>query len=110
MGTIFLLPVYTFLLLYYKNLILNFLYEIFAEENEEEVQRRIAAGTGGDPELYVWIADRGLIVASLNTMALLILGVPYAVLWVCLGRLLNVLPFYRRNSGGVAADDGGDDH
>ena len=37
MGTVFLLPVYTFLLLYYKTLILNFLYEIFAEENAEEV-------------------------------------------------------------------------
>src|SRR6202042_3565036 len=37
LTVIFLLPVYTFLLLYYKSLILNFLYEIFAEENAKEV-------------------------------------------------------------------------
>lgn len=34
---VLILPVYTFLLLFYKKLILNFLYEIFAEENLKKV-------------------------------------------------------------------------
>ena len=41
MGTlsmIFLLPVYTFLFLFYKNLIVTFLYNIFADEDAAEVQ------------------------------------------------------------------------
>src|SRR6185295_9957045 len=37
LTTATLLPVYTFLLLYYKTLIVNFIYEIFAEENAREV-------------------------------------------------------------------------
>ncbi len=41
----------------------------------------------------------GLIVASLNTIALLMLGVPYAILLGILGAILNVIPFI----GGVLA-------
>jgi len=99
LTTAFLLPVYTFLLLYYKNLILNFLYEIFAKENEEEV-RAVLRQTRGAIQSYMYgLLIEGLIVASLNTLALLILGVPYAVLLGVLGAILNVLPFF----GGILA-------
>jgi predicted PurR-regulated permease PerM len=40
-----------------------------------------------------------LIVATLNTIALLLIGVPYAVLLGVLGALLNILPFI----GGILA-------
>lgn len=94
LTTAFLLPVYTFLLLYYKNLMLNFLYEIFARENEEEV-RTVLRQTRGAIQSYMFgLLIEGTIVASLNTLALLILGVPYAVLLGTLGAVLNVLPFF----------------
>jgi predicted PurR-regulated permease PerM len=99
MTTAFLLPVYTFLLLYYKNLILNFLYEIFAEENEKEVQVVLRATRGAIQSYMYGLLIEGLIVASLNTLALLILGVPYAILLGVLGAILNVLPFF----GGILA-------
>jgi predicted PurR-regulated permease PerM len=99
LTTAFLLPVYTFLLLYYKNLILNFLYEIFAKENEEEV-RVVLKQTRGAIQSYMYgLLIEGLIVASLNAIALLILGVPYAILLGVLGAILNVLPFF----GGILA-------
>jgi predicted PurR-regulated permease PerM len=99
LTTAFLLPVYTFLLLYYKNLILNFLYEIFAKENEEEV-RVVLKQTRGAIQSYMYgLLIEGLIVASMNTLALLILGVPYAILLGVLGAILNVLPFF----GGILA-------
>ena len=99
LTTAFLLPVYTFLLLYYKNLILNFLYEIFAKQNEEEV-RVVLKQTRGAIQSYMYgLLIEGLIVASLNTLALLILGVPYAILLGVLGAILNVLPFF----GGILA-------
>jgi predicted PurR-regulated permease PerM len=99
LTTAFLLPVYTFLLLYYKELILNFLYEIFAKENEEEV-RAVLRQTRGAIQSYMYgLLIEGLIVASLNTLTLVILGVPYAVLLGILGAILNVLPFF----GGVLA-------
>ncbi|HEY4111924.1 AI-2E family transporter [Puia sp.] len=94
LTTAFLLPVYTFLLVYYKTLILNFLYDIFAKENEEEV-RTVLRQTRGAIQSYMYgLLIEGLIVASLNTLALLILGVPYAVLLGVLGAILNVLPFF----------------
>lgn len=93
LTTAFLLPVYTFLLLYYKNLILNFLYELFAKANEEEV-RTVLRQTRGAIQSYMFgLLIEASIVAALNTLALFILGVPYAVLLGVLGAVLNVLPF-----------------
>ncbi len=99
MGSVFLLPIYTFLLLYYKNLILNFLYEIFAEENAEEVSTVLRQVRGAIQSYMYGLLIEAAIVATLNTIALLILGVQYAVLMGVLGALLNVLPFF----GGILA-------
>jgi predicted PurR-regulated permease PerM len=99
MGTIFLLPIYTFFLLYYKNLILNFLYEIFAEEKAAEVSTVLRQVRGAIQSYMYGLLIEAAIVATLNTIALLILGVPYAVLMGVLGALLNVLPFF----GGILA-------
>jgi predicted PurR-regulated permease PerM len=93
LSTIFLLPVYIFLLLYYKTLILNFLYEIFAEENEAEVREVLLKVRGAIQSYMYGLLIEGLIVATLNAMALFILGVPYAILLGVLGAILNVLPF-----------------
>lgn len=93
LTTAFLLPVYCFLFLYYKTLILNFLYEIFAEENAQEVSAVLLQVKGAIQSYMYGLVLEGLIVASLNTIALLILGVPYAILLGVLGALLNVLPF-----------------
>ncbi len=99
LTTAFLLPLYAFLLLYYKNLILNFLYEIFAEENAEEVSTVLGRVRGAIQSYMYGLLIEGLIVATMNTVALLILGVPYAILLGVLGALLNVVPFI----GGVLA-------
>lgn len=99
LATVFLLPVYTFLLLYYKNLLLNFLFEIFAEEKEPEVRMVLERVRRSIQQYMFGLLIEGLIVATLNTIALEILGVPYAVLLGILGALLNVLPFF----GGILA-------
>ena len=93
LTTVFLLPVYTFLLLYYKTLILNFLYEVFAKENEGEVRVVLRQVRGAIQSYMFGLLIEGLIVAALNTLALFVLGVPYAILLGVLGALLNVLPF-----------------
>ena len=99
LTTVFLLPVYTFLMIYYKSLILNFLYEIFAEENAREVSTVLKQVKGAIQSYMYGLLIEGLIVAALNTLALVILGVPYAILLGILGAILNVLPFV----GGVIA-------
>jgi predicted PurR-regulated permease PerM len=106
MGTVmgglamfFLLPVYTFLFLFYKKLILNFLYELFEKAQEKEVSVVLTQTKGAIQSYMYGLMLEALIVATLNTTALLILGVQYAVLLGVLGALLNVLPFI----GGILA-------
>lgn len=99
LTTATLLPVYTFLMLYYKTLLVNFIYEIFSEENAQEVATVLRQIKGAIQSYMMGLLVEALIVASLNTAALLLLGVPYAVLLGVLGALLNVLPFI----GGIIA-------
>lgn len=90
---VFILPVYIFLLLYYKTLILNFLYEIFAEENSKQVADVLNQTKTAIQSYMVGLLIEALIVAALNSTALLILGVKYAVLLGVLGAILNMLPY-----------------
>ena len=90
---VFILPVYIFLLLYYKTLILNFLYEIFAEENSKQVADVLNQTKTAIQSYMVVFLIEALIVAALNSTALLILGVKYAVLLGVLGAILNMLPY-----------------
>ena len=99
LATAFLMPLYTFLLLYYRNLLLTFVYEIFLEQNENEVRTVLRQIRGAIQQYMRGLLLEGLIVATLNTVALLLLGVPYAILLGILGAILNVLPFF----GGVLA-------
>jgi len=94
-----LLPVYTFLFLFYKKLILNFLFELFAKSGEKEVGFVLTQTKGAIQNYMFGLLLEALIVATLNTVALLILGVPYAILLGVIGALLNILPFI----GGILA-------
>jgi predicted PurR-regulated permease PerM len=99
MAMVFLLPVYTFLFLFYKKLILNFLYDVFAEADQKEVGVVLTQTKGAIQNYMFGLLLEALIVATLNTCALLILDVQYAVLLGVLGALLNILPFI----GGILA-------
>lgn len=98
-STMVLLPVYTFLFLYYKALIVNFLYEVFEEANPEDVGKILTQTKGAIQSYMFGLLLEAIIVAALNSIALLILGVNYAILLGVLGALLNVLPFI----GGILA-------
>jgi predicted PurR-regulated permease PerM len=98
-ALIFLLPVYTFLFLFYKSLILNFLHEVFAEKNSKEVAVVLSQTKGAIQSYMVGLLLEALIVATLNSIALLILGVKYAILLGVIGAILNVIPYI----GGIIA-------
>ncbi len=84
---------YSFLFLYYKTLVLNFLFEIFSEENSKEVGVVLIQTKSAIQSYMFGLLMEALIVATLNTGALMILGVEYAILLGVLGAILNVLPF-----------------
>jgi len=93
LASMILLPVYAFLFLFYKTLLLNFLYEVFAEENFREVGVVLKQTKGAIQSYMYGLMVEALIVAILNSAALLILGVKYWVLLGVLGAILNILPF-----------------
>lgn len=99
LTVVFIVPVYIFLLLFYKTLILNFLYEVFAEENSKKVAEILTQTKSAIQSYMVGLLLEALIVAILNSTALLILGVPYAILLGVIGALLNMLPYI----GGIIA-------
>ena len=99
LSVIVLLPIYIFLMLFYKTLILNFLYEVFAEKNSDQVSNVLKETKNAIQSYMVGLLMEAIIVAILNSTALLILGVPYAILLGVIGALLNVLPYI----GGIVA-------
>lgn len=99
LSVVFLLPVYIFLMLYYKTLILNFLYEVFAEENSDGVSSVLSQTKNAIQSYMVGLLVEAIIIAILNSAALFILGVQYALLLGIIGALLNVLPYI----GGIIA-------
>lgn len=98
-SVVFLLPIYIFLLLYYKTLMLNFLYEVFAEKNSSQVSNVLKETKSAIQSYMVGLLLEAIIVSILNSAALLILGVQYAILLGVIGALLNVLPYI----GGIIA-------
>lgn len=99
LTVVFILPVYVFLMLFYKTLILNFLFEVFAEENSKKVAEVLTQTKTAIQSYMVGLLLEAMIVATLNSTALLLLGVKYAILLGVIGALLNMLPYI----GGIIA-------
>ncbi len=99
LSVIVLLPVYIFLILFYKTLILNFLYEVFAEKNSKQVGMVLSQTKTAIQSYMIGLLLEAMIVAALNSFALFILGVQYAILLGVIGAILNVLPYI----GGIIA-------
>lgn len=94
-----LIPLYVFLLLLYKPLILNFIYEVFDEDNQEQVAEILQETKAAVQSYIVGLMIETTIIAVLNSVALLALGVKYAILLGVIGAILNLVPYI----GGVIA-------
>ena len=92
-GVVVLIPVYLFLFLLYKSLILNFLFQVWAERNSSKVGEILNQTKNAIQSYMVGLLIEAGIVATLNSVALLLIGVQYAVLLGVIGALLNLLPY-----------------
>ncbi|XZF15984.1 AI-2E family transporter [Chitinophagaceae bacterium MMS25-I14] len=98
-GIVVLIPIYVFMLLFYKPLIINFIFEVFKEKHAQKVDE-ILGETKGAVQSYIFgLLIETAIVATLNALALIILGVKYAILIGVIGGILNMLPYI----GGIIA-------
>lgn len=98
-GVIILIPIYVFLLLFYKPLILNFLYQVFDEKHSLRVAEILSQTKSAVQSYMVGVLTETAIVATLNSIALLIIGVPYAIVIGVIGGILNLVPYL----GGLVA-------
>lgn len=94
-----LLPIYVFLLLYYKPLILDFLFQVFLEKNSLRVAEILSQTKSAIQSFMVGLMMETAIVCTLNSLALLVIGVPNAIVIGVIGGILNILPYI----GGVIA-------
>ena len=90
---LFLMPIYTFLLLYYRLHIRNFLFVVFKKEYNEDVQSVIHKSKLMIRSYVVGLLIEMAIVASANSIGLVILGVKYAVFFGVLSAILNIIPY-----------------
>lgn len=93
LAIIFLTPVYIFMILFYQPHLLLFMHKLFGADNDRKVDeilnetKRIVQG------YLVGLFSEFVIIAILNAIGLLLLGIDYAILLGIVGALLNVIPY-----------------
>jgi len=96
---VFLLPVYMFMILFYKPLLLDFISQLFPARRHTMVAEVLSETKLIIQNYLVGLMVEMGIVAGMNAGALLLLGIPYAVLLGVIGALLNLIPYI----GGIVA-------
>ncbi|MBA3681597.1 MAG: AI-2E family transporter [Bacteroidetes bacterium] len=99
MINLLLIPVYIFLFLFYKPLLLNFTSQIFADDKHKTVAEVLFNTKSLIQNYLVGLLIEMAIVATMNSVALLIIGIDYAIMLGVIGALLNLIPYI----GGVVA-------
>lgn len=94
-----LVPFYIFILLYYQPLLIEFIHRLFGRNNKSQVSEIVSQTKTVIQRYLVGLVIEAVMVAILNTVALLILGIDYAILLGIIGALLNVIPYI----GGLVA-------
>jgi predicted PurR-regulated permease PerM len=90
---VFLIPVYIFMILYYKPLIMGFIRGILDKTHHKKLEEVLFQTRSIIQSYLSGLLIEALIVATLNSLALLAIGIDYAILLGILGALLNVIPF-----------------
>lgn len=99
LGTLTLIPIYVFLLLYYRTMLVHFVIVLFAEKHTERVREVLGEVKVVIQSYMVGLLIETACVAAMNSVGLLFLGVQYAVLLGIMAAILNLVPYI----GGLVA-------
>lgn len=88
-----LLPIYTFLILYYRELIRKFLVSIFADRHRASVEEVLRESKTIIQSYMVGLLIEMGIVTALNATGFLMLGIEYAIFLAVLAAILNMVPY-----------------
>ena len=94
-----LLPVYLFMILYYKPLLLEFIRKLFRSEDHITVVEVLTNSKNIIQSYLVGLFFEMIIIAILNSAGLLLLGIDYAIILGITGAILNIIPYI----GGIVA-------
>lgn len=93
MVLLILVPVFAALILYYRSLLLNVLYRLFPGERKESIRRILHLSVTTYYNFIKGMIIVYAIVGLLNTIGLLILGVPHAVFFGFMAAVLTFIPY-----------------
>jgi predicted PurR-regulated permease PerM len=90
---IFLLPVYIFLILFYQPILMEFIHRLFGSGNHSQVTEIVGQIENVIQRYLFGLVIEAIIIAALDTLALVFLGIEYALIIGILGALLNMIPY-----------------
>lgn len=88
-----LIPIYTFLMMYYRHMLHKFFMAVFQKENEQHVKHVITQSKSIVQNYMAGLMIEMAIVAVLNTIGFMIIGIQYAIFLAVLTALLNLVPY-----------------
>lgn len=88
-----LLPIYTFLLLYYRRLIRQFLVDVFKKEDKEQVSEVLRESRKVIQSYMTGLIIEMVIVSAINAVGFLILGIKYPIFLAVFAAVMNLLPY-----------------
>jgi predicted PurR-regulated permease PerM len=96
---LFLIPVYVFMILFYQPLLLDFIRKLFKDDKQSQVSKLITQTRTVIQRYLIGLLIEFAMVSTMNSVALLALGIDYAILLGIIGGMLNVIPYI----GGLVA-------
>ncbi|MEP7168843.1 MAG: AI-2E family transporter [Bacteroidota bacterium] len=96
---ILIVPVYIFMISFYKPLLMDFVRKITGEAHREKINELLTSTKSLIQSYLTGLIIEAAIVASMYSTGLLIIGIQYAVLLGIIGALLNIIPYI---GGGIA--------
>lgn len=88
-----LVPVYIFMLLLYQPHLVAFVHRLFGGDNNEDISGMLNKTKTIIQGYLVGLVVECGIVAALNVLCLMALGIDYAILFGVIGALLNIIPY-----------------
>ena len=90
---VILMPIYSFLVLYYRGMIKRFIVAVFKDEHEAKVKEVIQESKSIVQGYMAGLIIEMGIVAAINAAGFIILGIKYAVFLAVLSAILNMIPY-----------------
>ena len=100
---VFLIPVYVFMILYYEPLLLVFSKKLFDKSNHQKLEEVLIQTKAIIQNYLIGLLIEAIIVGTLNSIALLVIGIEYAILIGIIGALFNMIPLVGGIFAGIIA-------